>query len=149
MVHLLAGRQSLFAGDSSLGTGDDSLGAGGFGQQPQNQIAMRIERQAGELHDEPAVVPVDREAREAVSLAEYKPVARSWFAQTEHAVPQPHRRSQGLRPERLVDRTVVPAIEPDANRALRVIEPARDELPRVRLDDDFGSRRRVARYPLD
>ena len=59
---------------------DRPLGSGRFREQAQDQLAAVVKGQAGELGHQPAVVAVDREAGEAVALAEDEPVGRSLAA---------------------------------------------------------------------
>ena len=52
-------------------------------------------------------------------------------------MPQPQGRGDRVRPEGFVERAVVPAIEPDADRARGIIQPPGDELSLARHDVDL------------
>jgi len=62
----------------------------------------------------------------------------------ERVAPQTDRGRHPIGPERVVERTAVPAVEPHADRAVRVEQAARDELTLVTEDLDFSPRRGIA-----
>ena len=101
-------------------------------RRPINRSRRRVKGQAGELRDQPAIVAVDGQAGEAVSLAEDEAVGRGVSAQAKNLGSQPYRLGERSRPEGFVERAFVPAIQPDADRARGIKQPTGDELPLAR-----------------
>ena len=141
--------QPLLRGDPLFATHQDALGAG-EGHEPFHQKVATLEQgQAGELDDQPAVEAVDGEPGEAVGLAEDQAGGGPRALDPE----EPRSERQGLgQPgfeERVVDRGVVPAIEPDPDRAPGVEQAPGDELPLGADHDDLIAGSGLALDALD
>jgi hypothetical protein len=130
----LARAQSFSRRDSALRPGEYPLDAGQITEQPEEHFAPMVKRATRELGDQPAIVAIDGQAGEAVSFAEDKSKRRASPAEMQQVTTQPHGRFQPTRPERLVERPVVPPVEPDLDRAPRIVQAPSDELP-LKTDD--------------
>ena len=100
---------------------------------------------------QPSVIAIDGQAGEAVGLAEDEadsaPLALA--GPREDSFLSRMADSSRPRPERLVERPVIPSIEPDPDRAAGIVQAPRDGLALARHDVDLGTGRRVALDPLD
>ncbi len=137
-------------GDPALGPDDDSLGLRVLGQRPQQFRPPLEESQAGELRHQPSIVPINGQARESVGLAEQQPASRPRpGVQPQDALPHPDGRFQPAPPEALIERPLVPSIEPHPDRAGRVVQSPRDEFALGARHVDFRAGGRIPLDPLD
>src|ERR1700731_4645721 len=101
--------------------------------------------QRGELHDQPAVVAIDRQPRETIPFAEDQPAGAAWFVPVRQHFTQANRGRDPLTKEMSVQGNVrVPDVEAYPNLALRIVKTARDEMIAVGIEIDHVSIRGVA-----
>ena len=141
--------QTFLRGDALLAPEDDPFGLRPGDELGDDPVAFLIEGEAGELHGEPAVEAVDRQAGEAVGLAEDEATGRPRAARSRQV--EAHRAGIGdLRRQELpIDRPVFPAVEPDPDRAPVVEQPPGDELAFVADDGHLVAGPGVALDPVD
>jgi hypothetical protein len=130
----LTGSQSFPHRKPTLRPGDYPVDAGLLAEESEQEVAPVVEGETRELGDEPAIVAIDGQAGEAVSLTEDQPTGGSLSIAMQYVAAQPKGRSQPMRPERLVERPVIPSIEPDPDRTPRIVQTPTDELL-LRADD--------------
>ncbi len=117
-----------------------------FVEQVGQQITALRQGERGELHHEPAVVAINGEARQAITLAEDQPTGRPRSGEPEYLA-QPEGGGKAIAEEPSVERDVfLPAIEANADLAAAVEQPASDEAARIRDEIDLVP---VGRLPLD
>src|SRR5262249_34831772 len=132
--------------DAALRAQVNPLGPDQLRQQPGEHLPAAGQRQGGELDDEPAVEAVDRAAGQAVPLAEDEPAAPAGGVEAQ-PVAQADGGGEAVAEEGGVQRGLgLPAVQPDADLALGVVQPAGDEAAAVGHQVDLVA---VGRVPLD